>query len=140
MADLEGVTASELRTALGTAETPKAVKRLMVALAYLDGVAVGTLVDRYGIPQSTVYSWLNRFEERSLDDALRDDDRPGRPPDLDLDQRQAITGWLAEPPERAGIDAEAWTPERLRDHVEREFGVRYSVGHARRLLDALSPE
>ena len=90
MGDIEGVTAAALRGALETAEEPKAVKRLMIALAYLDGVSVGTLVERYGIPQSTVYSWLDRFEERPLADALRDDDRPGRPPKLGPDDRSAL--------------------------------------------------
>jgi len=139
MAALEGVTASELREALETAEDPKAVKRLMVALAYLDGVPVGTLVDRYGVPQSTVYSWLDRFEERSLADAIHDDERPGRPPKLGFQRREALADQLADPPEAFGYEATAWTPELLREHVEREFGVRYSVGHARRLLAELAP-
>ena len=140
MADLEGITASELRGELKTADDPKAVKRLMVALAYLDGVSVGTLVDRYGFPQSTVYSWLDRFEERSLDEALHDDDRPGRPPKLAADQRETLAERLRQPPDEFGLDAAAWTPELLREHVEREFGVRYSVGHTRRLLIELAPE
>lgn len=140
MADLEGVTASELRVALETAEDPKAVKRLMVALAYLDGVPVGTLVERYGVPQSTVYSWLDRFEERSLTDALHDDERPGRPPKLPEEERESLADQLASPPDEFGYDAVTWTPELLREHVEREFAVRYSAGHARRLLAELGPE
>ncbi|MEF8842678.1 MAG: helix-turn-helix domain-containing protein [Haloarculaceae archaeon] len=140
MAALEGVTASELREALETAEDPKAVKRLTIALAYLDGVPVGTLVDRYGVPQSTIYSWLDRFEERSLDDALHDDDRPGRPPKLDPERRETLADQLASPPDEFGYDATTWTPELLREHVEREFAVRYSVGHARRLLAELVSE
>ena len=139
MADIAGVTASELRAALETAEDPKAVKRLMVALAYLDGIPVETLVARYGIPQSTVYSWLDRFEERPLADALYDDDRPGRPPKLDPDERATLADHLAAAPDEFGFDAASWTPGLLREHVEREFGVRYSVGHARRLLAELAP-
>lgn len=139
MADMDGVTASELREALGAAEDPKAVKRVMIALAYLDDVPVETLVERYGIPQSTVYSWLDRFEERSLADALYDDDRPGRPSKLDPDERAVLVDHLAAAPGEFGFGAATWTPELLREHVEREFGVRYSVGHARRLLAELAP-
>ena len=140
MPDIEGVTASELRGALATAETPKAVKRLMVGIAYLDGIPVGTLVERYGIPQSTVYSWLDRFEKRPLADALYDDDRPGRPPKLDADERTELASHLADPPAEFGFEEPAWTAELLREHVDRAFGVRYSVGHARRLLAELGPE
>ena len=139
MGDLDGVTASELRDALERTGDPKAVKRLMVALAYLDGVPVETLVDRYGFAQSTVYSWLDRFEERSLNDALHDESRPGRPPKLPVDERETLADQLREPPEAVGYDAPTWTPELLREHVDREFGVRYSVGHARRLLAELGP-
>jgi transposase len=140
MGEIDGVTAAELRAALEAAEDPKAVKRLVVALAYLDGVPVGTLVERYGVPQSTVYSWLDRFEERPLADALRDDDRPGRPPKLDPTERERLADHLAGPPGEFGFDAASWTPELVREHVDREFGVRYSVGHARRLLSELDPE
>lgn len=140
MAELEGVTTSELREALATTDDPKAVKRLMVALAYLDGVPVGALVDRYGFAQSTVYSWLDRFEERPLEDALHDDSRPGRPPKLDADRRAVLADQLREPPAAFGFDATTWTPELLREHVEREFDVRYSVGHVRRLLADLATE
>lgn len=139
MAELDGVTASALREALETAEDPKAVKRLMVALAYLDDVPVATIVERYGIPQSTVYSWLDRFEERPLFDALHDDHRPGRPPELDTDQRATLAAHLAEAPAEFGFEGDTWTPELVRDHVERTFGTRYSVGHARRLLSEFGP-
>jgi transposase len=100
---------------------------------------VETLVDRYGFAQSTVYSWLDRFEERSLDDALHDEARPGRPPKLAADERETLVDQLREPPGAVGYDASTWTPELLREHVDREFDVRYSVGHARRLLADLSP-
>jgi transposase len=140
MVDLEGVTASELREALASTTDPKAVKRLVVALAYLDGVPVETLVDRYGFPQSTVYAWLSRFGERSLREALHDEDRPGRPPGLDGDERESLADHLAGPPGEFGFDAGAWTPELVREHVDEAFGVRYSVGHARRLLAELRSE
>jgi transposase len=109
----------------------------MIALAYLDGVPVETLVDRYGVPQSTVYSWLDRFEERPLADALHDDERPGRPPKLSPEERETLADRLEGTPEAVGFDAEAWTPELVREHVDRAFGVSYSVGHARRLLAEL---
>lgn len=38
-----------LRSTLESAETAKAAKRLMVALAYMDGVDVSTIEARYGI-------------------------------------------------------------------------------------------
>jgi pectin methylesterase-like acyl-CoA thioesterase len=45
-----------LQAALDAASNPKAGKRLMIALAYADGVRVETLSERYDIPRATVYS------------------------------------------------------------------------------------
>ncbi len=59
-------------TLLGEASSAKAAKRLMIALAYADGVRVETLSERYDIPRATVYSWLDRFEHHSINDALED--------------------------------------------------------------------
>lgn len=135
MAKLQDVSTDRLRELLARADDPKAVKRLTVALAYKDGVPVDVLSDRYGVPRSTVYYWLDRFEERSPDDAVRDESRPGRPPRLDADDREALRADLdREPPEFGYDDASEWTPELVRDHLDEAYGVRYSLGHVRRLL------
>lgn len=132
MSKLEGVSTDRLRAALDDAEDAKAAKRLVVALAYKDGVDVDTIADRYGIPQSTIYYWLDRFDSRSVTDALRDEPRPGRPPKLSAEQRAEVNGWLEGSPDEFGYDAETWTAERLRDHIREEFGVEYSVPHVAR--------
>ena len=66
MNKLEDVDTDALRDALGKASSAKAAKRLMIALAYADGVRVETLSERYDIPRATVYSWLDRFEHHSI--------------------------------------------------------------------------
>lgn len=139
MAKLADVDPNALREALADASEAKPAKRLMVALAYLDGESVATLSARYGIPRSTVYYWLDRFEAEPIESAIRDEDRPGRPPKLDGDQREQLRADLRASPADHGFDAEAWTPALVRDYVEGRFGVSYSEGHARRLLDRLGP-
>jgi transposase len=134
MNKLEDVDADTLRETLAETTDPKAVKRLMVALAYDDGVPVDTLSERYGIARSTVYSWLDRFEESSVPDAVRDEPRPGRPARLDEAERERLAAALRRRPTEFGFENASWTPELLREHVRREFGVVYSLGHVRRLL------
>lgn len=134
MGKLEGVAAAELRAALADASDHKAVRRLMVALAYEDGEPVDRLSDRYGIPRSTLYYWLDRFEERGVDGALTDEPRPGRPPKLDEDDRDRLDADLELPPNEFGYEAADWTPDLVRRHLEGEYGVDYSTGHVRRLL------
>lgn len=140
MAKLSTVAVDELHDALEESPTGKAAKRLMIALAYKDGVSVETLSDRYGIPRSTVYYWLDRFEEMSIEEAVRDDDRPGRPPELTAEERDELRDDLAQSPQTFGFDAESWSTEMIRDHVAEKHGVEYSEGHIRRLLRSFSTD
>jgi transposase len=137
MNKLEDVDGDALRDALGKASTAKAAKRLMIALAYADGVRVETLSERYDIPRATVYSWLDRFEQQSISEAITDESRPGRPSKLDASQREQLSDELAVSPAEMGYNASEWTPERVQGHIEQTYGVTYSLGHVRRLLREL---
>jgi transposase len=129
MKKLQDVDTSELKAALEHAESGKAAKRLIVALAYKDGVDVMEIEQRYGIPQSTIYYWLQRFEERSLPDALEDEARPGRPPKLTPDQRAVVESWVEESTNSGECSERDWTASKLQDRILDEFGVEYSIPH-----------
>lgn len=140
MDKLADITVASLREALENAENAKAAKRLMIALAYKDGVSVDDLSARYGLSRSTVYSWLDRFEYRSIDAAIHDDSRPGRPPKLDDSQQSALRAALESSPATFDYEQSTWSPELLQQHIEREFEVTYSLGHVRRLLRETSDQ
>jgi transposase len=131
---LEDVEGDALRDALGEASSAKVAKRLMIALAYADGVRVETLNERYDIPRATVYSWLNRFEQQSISEAIEDESRPGQPSKLITSQRERLFDELVGSPAELGYDAPKWTPERAQRHIEQVYDITYSLGHARRLL------
>jgi transposase len=137
MDKLADVDTKALQAALDSASSPKAVKRLMIALAYADGVRVETLSERYDIPRATVYSWLDRFEHQSISEALKDESRPGRPAKLAASQREQLSDELAKSPAELGYDASEWTPKLAQYHIEQTYGVNYSLGHVRRLLREL---
>lgn len=134
MDKLEGVSGATLREKLDSVKGAKATKRLMVAIAYKDGVPVSELAERYAIPKSTLYYWLDRMAEKPLNAAVADDDRPGRPSELENPDRQSLFQAVEDTPDRYGYDESAWTPELVQQHIEREFDVSYSLGHVRRLL------
>jgi transposase len=128
MGKLEELDVDQLKAALDEVTSAKGAKRLMVALAYKDGVDVDVLSDRYSIPQSTIYYWLDRFEERGIEGALEDEQRPGRPPKLTAEQRAEVESWLTDPPE--GI--KEWTARQLQQRIAEEFDVEYSTAHLHR--------
>lgn len=133
MTKLKETSTIELRTTLESVNDAKAAKRLMIALAYKDGERVTTLVSRYGIPQSTIYYWLDRFEKHSVTQALEDEPRPGRPPKLTPDQRAEVESWLENPPAPPETNREKeWTAERLKQRIQDEFDIEYSIPHVYR--------
>ncbi|UPM42878.1 helix-turn-helix domain-containing protein [Halocatena salina] len=138
MDKLADITVDRLLAALDEADSAKATKRLMIALAYKDGVSVDTLSARYGLSRSTVYSWLDRFESRSIESAIEDDSRPGRPPKLDEAEQASVRDALDTPPTDFGYEQSMWTPELLQEHIKREHDVSYSLGHVRRIIRELA--
>jgi transposase len=134
MSKLDDVSADALREALHDTTEAKAAKRLMVALSYKDGEHVADLSHRYDIPASTLYYWLDRFENQPIEEAIIDEDRPGRPSKLDDEQRETLFEHLSESPAERDIEATEWTPEVTREYIRETFDVEYSLGHVRRLL------
>lgn len=140
MSKLENVSAERLRDELANVSDAKAAKRLMIALAYKDGELVETLSERYGIPMATLYSWLDRFETRAIQDAIADEQRPGRPAKLADGDQKALRDDLNQPPTTHGYEADEWTPELVQTHIDTVYSVTYSVGHVRTILRELASE
>lgn len=137
MGTLDGVDLDDLHAALATVEDGKATLRLAVGVAYLHGVSPTDLAEWYGLSRATVYDWLDRLERLASeppDRALRDADRPGRPPKLSTAQRDELAATLREPPTTAGYDVAAWTPAIVEQHLRAAFDVEYSRRHVRDLL------
>lgn len=132
---LADIPESELRAHVDVDDGSRPVWRLVAALEYHDGLSPAGFEAKYGIPADTVYTWLDRFEERGVARALRDDPRPGRPPKLRDAEWDRFVDHLERPPGELGYDAHAWTTRLARHHLVAEFGVEYSTRHVRRLLD-----
>ncbi|WP_331235892.1 helix-turn-helix domain-containing protein [Natronorarus salvus] len=140
MGRLEGVSAEELRTALGAVEGKKPAMRLLAAIAYKHGVTQTELAEWYGVERKTIYNWLTRIEERTIERAVVDEKRPGRPPKLGEGERSTLRADLRRPPTDAGYEEGRWTPALVGAHVESCFGVEYSESSCRRLLNELGRE
>lgn len=128
MNKFEDVDADALRGALADTTDPKTAKRLMIALAYDEGVPVETLSERYGIARSTVYLWLNRFEKYSLADAVHDDPRPGRSAILNENQQRELSEALQQRPTAFGLERDSWSPELVQEIFGESTGFRTHSG------------
>lgn len=88
-----------------------------------------TLSDRYAIPRSTVYYWLDRLEEPPIKEAIQDDDRPRRPPALTSEERDELHDDLVQSPQTFDFEAESWPTEILQEHIEENirWGIRRGI-------------
>lgn len=137
MAKLENVSTAELHDELRIVEEKKPTQRLMLAILYKQGPSVPMLADWFDMRERTIYDWFDRLEERPLEEAIRDDPRPGRPSKLTAEQRETLGSVLDDSPREWGFDTSTWTPVVAAEFIDDEFGIDYTRRHVRRLLDEI---
>jgi len=89
-----------------------------------------------GAPRQTVYRWLDVLNGEGID-ALREMSKGGRPAQLDAGQHEKLRAILLAGSQAAGFGTDLWTLKRVRQTIEKRFGVRYSAVHVWRLLGRL---
>lgn len=133
------ITVEELQETLAeTDDDGKAVKRLMVAIAYKQNQSPAEIEETFGISEKNVYLWLDRFEQRGIEGALYDESKPGRPAKLTDEEFNELEAVLHESPVEAGYDGiQAWSPKFVQHWLKSQFDVKYTLRHIRRLMDDL---
>lgn len=131
---LSDITAEEVIERLQYESDGKAIKRLVAARAYLAGDSPATIAEKFGWPEQTIYSWLDRLESNGLEEGLYDDPPPGRPPALGDDAFDQFATAVQNPPEVVGLDAPAWSTGLAQQYLRDEFNYEFSRRHVRRLL------
>jgi len=135
MDHLDEISVKELQDALDNVDGNKPTQRLLAAIAYKNGVTQTELAEWHDTGRRTIYSWLKRLDpDESLEQAVTDDKRTGRKRKLSDSGQENFQETVHEPPEKAGIDAPAWTPALVQEYLEETYGVDYSIPSCRRLL------
>jgi len=133
----ENVSVEELREYLTEVEGKTAAQRIMVGINHKEGIPQTQLADWYDVSRTTIHNWLNRLErleDEPLEEVIYDEDRPGRPPKLDDDERERLEAVLQSPPTAIGYDASTWTPRLVRAYILETFDIEYSLSHVRDLV------
>jgi transposase len=132
---LDKISVEELQDALDNVDGNKPAQRLLAAIAYKNGVTQTELAEWYDVQRRTIYSWLKRLDtDESLEQAVSDDKRTGRKRKLSEKKQEEFEETVHEPPEEVGIDAPAWTPALVQQHLQDTYDVQYSIPSCRRLL------
>ena len=77
--------------------------------------------------RASVQNWYQRWRAGGVE-ALANQPLPGRPPKADATYREVLEQTLETDPHELGYGFSVWTLERLSQHLERETGIRLSVG------------
>ena len=134
MGRLDDVTLEELQELRERTDGEIPRERVLAAIGRKQGDTLDTLAERHGVVEKTIRNWLDRFDEEPIEQAPYDEQRPGRPSKLGEEQRERLFAQLQHPPTDLGYEQQAWSSKLLLHHVEEEYGVEYSRGHARKLL------
>lgn len=113
-----------------------AKRRVRAGRLLLQGKPPAEVAAAVGAPRQTVYRWLGVLEADGID-ALRVMSKGGRPAQLDAGQHEELRRILLAGPQAAGFGTELSTLKRVRETIQRRFGVRYSEVHVWRLLGKL---
>ena len=89
-----------------------------------------------GVTEAAVSKWKRQLTEEGAQ-ALQLHKASGRPPKLDEKARQALVEKLKAGAIKAGFPTEQWTQARVKQVIEREFGVVYHQNYISRFLDDL---
>lgn len=134
MAKLDNVSVMDLEAALEEVEGKQETRRLMVAILYKRGPSAPMIAEWFDMRERTIYDWLDRLEERPIEDAITDDHRSGRPPKLDDTDRETFEDAVNQPPTESGYDHPAWSTALAQRFLREEFDVKYSQRHIQRVL------
>jgi transposase len=98
------------------------VKRAQVVLAAVRGMPVEEIAVRHQVVRNTVYLWLHRFEQHSVE-GLQDAARHGRPPTYSREQVGEIVATALTPPQSLGLPFQSWTLDRLVAYLSEQKGI-----------------
>ncbi|MGH9828610.1 MAG: helix-turn-helix domain-containing protein [Blastocatellia bacterium] len=111
-------------------------RRLKAAELLGCGISEAEVARQVGVHRQSVNRWSKQLKSRGLD-SLKQVGRAGRKPKLsESDLRLILLGVLSGA-QAIGFPTPEWTAARVADLIERECGVKYSVGQALRTLKTL---
>lgn len=105
-----------------TACTSEQVRRLAL-LRRAEGWSQRDVAEFVGVRVRTVRRWESSAGENP---GLLFKPRSGRPPKLDAEQAGQVLAWLDRDAGEFGFPTERWTAPRVRELIERTWGIRYN--------------
>ena len=108
-------------------------RRLRAVELLKDGWKAKDIAKALGVTPGAVSQWLKVYREKGLD-ALRYRKVSKKPSRLKQEQKDELVEMLKKGAEYFGYSGDSWTQARVRELIQRKFGVSYHVDHVGRIL------
>ncbi|MFT4066488.1 helix-turn-helix domain-containing protein [Paraburkholderia sp.] len=106
-------------------DLPTVARRLAAGQKLLDGMPVAQVAKEMGMAKTTVERYRKLLDEGGLE-ALRNMSVGGRHSALDMTDLEWLAQALRGSPRDYGFDADGWSNARMRELINRQFGISYS--------------
>lgn len=100
-----------------------------------DGHSTQEVADFLGVHVRTVQKWKAHHDKRG-DAGLASKPALGRMPKLTDRQTQTVLGWFQKSPREFGYATDLWTSRRVRDLIQKQFGVTFHSNYLCHWLSA----
>src|SRR5215212_11327495 len=128
---------SDLRQRAARERDTRAGLRLLAIANALEGMTRAEAAHLAGMERQALHDAVLRFNAEGPE-GLHDRPRPGRPERLSEGQQAALKAHILRRPRPERDAVSAWRLVDLCEHVERRYGVRYSLWGLSCLLDRLN--
>jgi transposase len=116
------------------------VRQRATALRMLHlGYSASQVAENMAVELPTIYSWHHRRQADGIE-GLRNRPKSGRPRHTDESYEKRLGEIVEIDPETLGYAFVTWTIDRLRQHMQKETGIRLSASRFRALMKRLGYE
>lgn len=111
-------------------------RRRQLAIEWLqEGHSAEEVAEFLGIHIRTVQKWKARHDKQG-DAGLISKPALGRMPKLTDRQTETVLSWFTTSPREFGYSSDLWTSRRVRELIQKEFGVRFNSNYLCHWLSA----
>jgi len=111
-------------------------RRLLAGADLLAGMKHADVARKYGVSPAAVSKWDKIIRAEGIE-GLRMHKAPGKTPKLTEQEKERLKEILIEGPLAHGWETDIWTSRRVKEVIQKEFGVEYHLHHVPKLLHKL---
>jgi transposase len=113
------------------------VQRARIVLLSADGLEVHEIGSQLSVDRHVVRRWVKRYISAGFD-GLRDQQRSGRPPQIERHVWQKLATVVVQSPEKFGLSLSRWSVRALHELLARRFGWQVSRSSISRFLRSMA--